>query len=453
MFKLKNKEKNYLLLKEKKLYQAFLYLALPVMAANLLKSVHDLVDTYFIGQLENSVAAQAGIAITWPLLDIFLSLSTGLAIAGVAIISQFLGAKDKESAREYSGLLFILSIGIGIVVNVLLFLLSPLVLHLMGAKEGVYDAGLTYLQVRSFEMVFLFLFTSFQSMRQARGDTLTPVIFSVISILINIVLTALFTSVFNMGVFGAAIATLIGQAAIAPPILFIMFRKSDELSLRKEHLRIKKDIMKKLIYIAMPSAASQALSSLGFLILQTVILKYGDVVAAAFSLGNKVSNLLLIPIMAIGSTLAAFVGQNIGASNKERARKAYHTSRNIALILSIVGCFLIYPFRSNLLSLLTNDAETLKVALEYMIWVLLTQPLMALFQNYMGVFNGSGNTKYSFIIASARLWAVRLPLILIFKYFTNLGRSGIWYAMVISNIIILILAQNLFRNVDFERKV
>lgn len=240
MFKLENKEKNYLLLKEKKLYQAFLYLALPVMAANLLKSVHDLVDTYFIGQLENSVAAQAGIAITWPLLDIFLSLSTGLAIAGVAIISQFLGAKDNESAREYSGLLFILSIGIGLVVNVLLFLFSPLVLHSMGAKEGVYDSGLIYLQVRSFEMVFLFLFTAFQSMRQARGDTVTPVILSVISILINIVLTALFTSVLNMGVFGAAIGTLIGQAAIAPAILFMMFRKSDELSIRKEHLRIKK---------------------------------------------------------------------------------------------------------------------------------------------------------------------------------------------------------------------
>jgi Na+-driven multidrug efflux pump len=106
-----------------------------------------------------------------------------------------------------------------------------------------------------------------------------------------------------------------------------------------------------------------------------------------------------------------------------------------------------------MLSLLTNDADTLKIALEYMIWVLLTQPLMALFQNYMGVFNGSGNTKYSFIIASVRLWMIRLPLIFFFKYFTDLGRSGIWYAMVISNIVILMLAQVLFRKVDFERKV
>lgn len=453
MFKLENKEKNYLLLQEKKIYQAFLYLALPVMAANLLKSVHDLVDTYFIGQMENSVAAQAGISITWPLLNIFLSLSAGLAVAGVAIISQFLGAKDKDSAKEYSGILFVLSLGIGAVVNLLLYLFSPLVLTLMGAEGGVYDAGLVYLQVRSFEMIFLFLFTAFQSMRQARGDTVTPVVFSVISIIINIILTALFINVFQMGVLGAALATLIGQAAVAPALLFMIFRKTDELSIGKEHLRIKKQSMQKLFRIAMPSAASQALSSLGFLILQALILSYGDIVAAAFSLGNKVSNLLLIPIMAIGSILAAFVGQNIGAGNKERARQAYYTSRNIALVISIVGCLVIYPLRSQMLSLLTNSEQTLKVALDYMFWVLLTQPLMALFQNYMGVFNGSGNTKYSLYIASARLWLIRLPLILVFKNFTELGRDGIWYAMVISNVIILMLAKILFKKVDFSRKV
>ncbi len=96
------KDKSYLLLKEPHMYRAFLILAWPVMVSNVLKSFHDLVDTYFIGQLENSVAAQAGVSITWPLLNIFLSLSTGLSVAGVAIISQHLGAGNQEaSSRKY----------------------------------------------------------------------------------------------------------------------------------------------------------------------------------------------------------------------------------------------------------------------------------------------------------------------------------------------------------------
>jgi Na+-driven multidrug efflux pump len=92
-------KKSYLILKEKNLYKAFLILALPVFFANLLKSVHDLVDTYFIGGLENSVDAQAGISITWPLINIFLSFSVGLSIAGVALISQLIGAKKEENAK------------------------------------------------------------------------------------------------------------------------------------------------------------------------------------------------------------------------------------------------------------------------------------------------------------------------------------------------------------------
>lgn len=78
---------------------------------------------------------------------------------------------------------------------------------------------------------------------------------------------------------------------------------------------------------------------------------------------------------------------------------------------------------------------------------------MSLFQNYMGVFNGSGNTKYSFYIATARLWVIRLPLILFMKNVTELGRSGIWYAMVISNLVIILYAKFLFRKVDFEPKI
>jgi len=169
------KDRTYLLLEEKNIYNAFIYLALPVMLANVLKSLHDLVDTYFIGQMENSVSAQAGISISWPLLNIFMALSIGLAVAGVAVISQYLGAKDEEKAKEYIALLLILSIGIGIIFNGILYAIAPNVLKFMGAEGTVYEQALIYMRTRSFEMPFLFVFTAFQATRQARGDTTTPV--------------------------------------------------------------------------------------------------------------------------------------------------------------------------------------------------------------------------------------------------------------------------------------
>jgi len=446
-------DKSYLLLHEPRLTRAFFTLAWPVMLSNLLKSFHDLVDTYFIGQLENSVAAQAGISITWPLFSLFLALCSGLSVAGVAIMSQHLGAGESTTAKRYAAMLLTLSIGIGLVFNVFMYLASPMVLTFMGAKDGVYDAALTYLRVRSFEMTFIFIFASFQATRQAQGDTTTPVILSTTAIFINIILTAWFVKGLGWGVFGASFATTIGQAAVTPACLYYLFHPKQKLCLRRSDFSMRLPELRFLIATAIPSATSSAFSSFGFLILQTMVLSYGDTVSAAFSLGNKVSNLLLIPISAMAFTLAAFIGQNIGAANPERARQSYRTSRNIAVTMSAIGSLLIWPIRQSLLQLLTNDATTLGVAMEYMFWVLLTQPLMSLFQNYIGVFNGSGNTRFSFVVETARLWAIRIPLVLFFKNFTDLGRLGIWMAMVISNLVILVLAEILFRKIDFKPKV
>ena len=107
------------------------------------------------------------------------------------------------------------------------------------------------------------------------------------------------------------------------------------------------------------------------------------------------------------------------------------------------------PIRTGIVSLLTNDPTTQELAKEYVFWVLLTQPLMALFQNYLSTFNGSGNTRYAFIMATVRLWVIRLPMILFMSKLTDLGASGIWYAMVLSNLLILILGAYLYRKVDF----
>ncbi len=447
------KDRKYLFLEDKNIYRAFMYLAFPVMVANMFKSLHDMVDTYFIGQTANSVAAQAGISITWPLYNLFMALSVGMSVAGVSLISQYLGLKAEKRAREYASLLLILSAVIGVLFNLLLYFASPAVMTWMGAEGAVYDAAVTYLKVRAFEMPFLFIFAAFQAIRQAKGDTTTPVILTIASIIINIILTAIFVKNFHMGVFGAALATLIGQVLIVPPALYLIFSKKDSLHISFETLKVRKKDVKALLNIATPSAGSQAFSSLGFLILQAVILSYGESVSAAFSIGNKISNLLLIPVMALGSVLAAFVGQNIGAGNKKRAKESYIASRNVAFGITAVGSLLLFPLREPLIGLLTNDGETLRNAMEYMLWVLLTQPLMALFQNYLGVFNGSGNTRFSFYMAITRLWILRLPMILFMKNFTSFGHSGIWYAMVLSNLIIVFYGRYLLTKVKFIPKV
>ena len=442
-------DRRALLLYEPNLYKAFLTLALPVFGANFMKAFNELVDTFFIGQTANSVAAQAGVSISWPLINIFAAFQVGFGVAGVAVVSQLLGAERREEARENAGVLLAVAVLFGVVLNALLYLVAPWVMAFTGAAGDVFACSVSYLRVRSFELVFTFIFAAFQAVRQAQGDTVTPVVLSVSAVVFNIILTGAFVQGLGMGVFGAGLATVLGNVAVAPVCLFLLFSRRQTLHLEWGRITLSWPILFRLTRIAAPAAFSQALSSLGFLVLQTVILSYGEAVTAAFSIGNKISNILLMPVLALGSVLAAYVGQNIGAGNGARARQAYRVSRNIGFLVAVVGSLLLLPFREELAGLLSNDGPTRLAAVEYMFWVLLTQPLMSLFQNYLGVFNGSGKTIYAFWMSTSRLWLVRLPLIMFFKHFTAVGSTGVWYAMVLSNFIILFLGAFLYRRVDF----
>lgn len=447
------RDRGELLLREKNLHKAFIILALPVFGVNLLTSMNDLIDTYFVGQMPNSVAAQAGMSISWPLINILMAFNMGIAVAGTAVISQFLGAGKKEQAKKYGAMLVTLGIFIGVTINIILYFISPIVLRWMGAEGETYTAAVTYVQVRAFEMVFTFIFAAFQSIRQSRGDTVTPVVLSTLGILVNVTLNGVFIQILGWGVFGAAFATVISQAIKVPFCIYYLFFAKTDARLTLKDLKPEMSYIKKLVKIAVPSAAAQAFSSFGFLFLQVFILSYGDRVSAAFSLGNKVTNLLLMPVMALGSVLATFVGQNIGNGNKERAIQSYKVCRNLGVLISVVGCLILFPFREGALRLLTNDPQTLEIAMEYMIYVIVLQPLMAMFQSYTSLFNGAGKTTFSFIMTTTRLWGLRLPFIIICQNFTNLGRVGIWWAMVFSNFMIVVLGRLLFNKVDFEATI
>lgn len=443
-------DRQHLLLHENNMYKSFIILALPLFGVNLLTSLNDLIDTYFVGNMPNSVAAQSGMSVSWPFMNILMAFNMGIAVAGVAVISQFLGAGKRKEAQKYGAMLVTLGISIGLVINVLIYFLAPFVIRWMGAEGGVYDAALTYVRVRSFEMVFMFFFAAFQSIRQSRGDTLTPVIYSTIGIFVNIGLNALFIQALGWGVFGAAFATVISQAVKTPFCFYHLFIERSDSKLTFAELQPDFTYIKKLVHVAIPSAASQAFSSLGFLILQVFVLSYGERVSAAFSLGNKLTNLLLMPIMALGSVLATFAGQNIGKGNPERALAAYRCCRNLSLIIAVVGGAMLFPFRSEAMALLSNDPETVVLGVEYASFVVFAQPLMAFFQSYISLFNGAGKTKFSFYMSTMRLWGLRLPMIWLFQNFTHLGRFGIWWAVLLSLVLSDLYGAYLFKKVDFR---
>lgn len=446
----KKSDKTELILHEANIYKALIVTALPLMVSNFIIALLDIADTFFVGQMSDASAVQAGIGIAWPVINIMLAFNNGLSAAGIAVISRCLGMDNYQKAAHYGGILVLTAGAAGAGINILLLCAAPALMRFMGADGAVLSQAVVYLRISSFEMLPLFLFTSFCAIRQSMGDMLTPVIFTLSGAAVNLITITVLVMGFGLGAKGAAIASVAGQLGILPFYLRILLKKNGELLSVRDELYMDRKGLMQLLKIAAPSVASQVVGSFGFIILQAAILKKGADVSAAFSIGNKISNILLAVVLALSTSMSAFVGQNIGAKNASRASAAYKSSRNMALALTVAGLIVLFPVRRWLVCFMSKDESTVQAAMEYMLVVLLTLPGLAFYQNYMGVFNGSGRTQLSLYMTFAWVWVLRIPAVLVCDRMTDWGRMGVWCAMGISNVIVVLVGRLLYSSVKYE---
>ncbi len=454
-------KKTEMILYQKPIWKGMLSLAIPVFLVNILKTLHDVVDGFFLGQVPGvddggtalATFMQSAVGITWSVYFIFISLGVGLSVAGNALIGQYVGRKDPVGSKKYASNVVIMSLSLGILFNIILYIATPILMRLMGAQGLTLDYSIVYLRTRSFEMPFLFLSYGFQAVRQASGDTVTPVAISAISIIINIVFTWWMVSILNMGVFGAALATVIGNISMLPMIMYFFIKPKNgiKISLNKDAFDL--NIMRHLMKVAIPASMGQAIQAFGFVILNTFILAYGPAVSAAYYVGNRINSLVMFPVSAVSSILAIYIAQNIGANNIPRAKEAFRTCMTLVVSMMTIGALLIVPFRMTLVTLFNPDPVTVEYAAEYTLFLHLGLPLMGIFQTFLSTFQGSGETKYSLYMALTRLWIIRIPLVLAFMYLTDLGPLGVWYAMLISNIIIVFVGWYFYTKVRFQPKI
>lgn len=457
--------KSDLILKEKNLFKTIFKLALPIMLCNIIKSLHDMVDMFFIGQMDVSdivngdailSAQRSAISFTAPVFMIFQALAMGFMIAGVAIMSQYIGAQKEDKAKKVSGQLLVLCIVLGIVFNALLYFLAPVIMEIMNATPGSYDHqySVLYLRIRSFEMVGLFIFYAYQASRQARGDTVSPVIVNTISIVINIILTGLFVLGLKMDITGAAIATVIGNLIIVPICIVHLFRKKDNMNVEIKDMKLEWHYTKKIFRVGIPAALSQVFTSLAFVIVNSIIYNFDSVIKNGISVGGKIHSILLFPAMAFSSVLATLIGQNIGAQNTERAKKCFTTTMFITLSTMTVGSVLMVFIREPMARVfLKDDVESIKVCSEYLVFLLLGLPAFGAFQVFTGLFQGSGRTELSLLSSGLRLWGLRIPFTYLLLYVGGLEEASIWYAMVLSNTAICMVCIFLYRFIDYKPKI
>ncbi len=217
-----------------------------------------------------------------------------------------------------------------------------------------------------------------------------------------------------------------------------------------------KEIIKKVIKVAIPSSIGQSGSALGFMVLNSFIASYGTATIAAFAMVNRITSLIMQPAMGVGAALTSIVGQNLGSGQIERVKEAFKKSLKLTISFSVVGCILLIIWDNPIVEFFMQSKDDMSVisqGVTYLQYISISMPLMGIFSVLQGVFQGSGHTKYSMAMEVGRLWFVRLPMILMFKYFTTIGEVGIWFSMSFSNVIVCLFGYWIYRRGKWERRV
>lgn len=439
------------------MYKLIITLSLPIMINNLIQTLYNLADGVWVSKL-GSVHFGAT-AFVWPVNFLFISLGIGLSIAGTSLLSQLIGASKYKEANKYATHLVAISLIASIVFAVLGYIISPFIIKLMGGRGELAEYSNIYLRITFLDTPVTFLFFNYSSIMNAQGNTVKPTILSGISAILNVILDPIFIFTLNMGIAGAAIATLLSKAILAIIAVYMLFNSSMpiKLSLKNfKNLKFDKEIIKNIIDVALPSSIGQSGSALGFMVLNSFIVSYGNATIAAFGMVNRITSLVSQPAMGIGAALTAIVGQNLGCNQIERIKEAFVKSMKLTIAFGAMGCLFLIWRNEQIINFFIQSRDSKEViyqGMTYLNYIAYSMPLMGIFSVLQGIFQGSGHTRYSMGMEVGRLWFVRLPMILLFKHFTTIGPSGIWFSMSFSNLIICLYGYAMYRRNAWQEKI
>lgn len=432
------------LILEGPLTRAILTLALPIMLNNLIGSLYNIGDAFWVSKLGDIPVA--AINFVWPVSFLTFSIALGISVAGGSIVSQYIGAGKEKDAQKTAQQLYIFGLLFGIFSSVIGWLLAPTIVSLMNATGALYDNSVVYLRILFLEMPFLFIMNIFFSMNQATGDTVTPTIINGSSALFNILVDPLFIFTFGLGIQGAAWATVLSKIPFALYGIYRMSRNQGPIHIRPFDLGLDKKKMADLIRIGTPSSIGTSGVAVGFIVLFAIFATYGDHALTAVGIGNRLNGLAFMPAIGIGAALSTITGQNLGAGNVPRIYSAFRRSLLIALIILGITCLGLWVFSYDLIYIFSQTPEVLEFGSFYLKILAMSTWSIGFFNCSIALYNGSGHTKYSMYMEGGRLWLVRLPLILLFSRVPAFGVDGIWYSVGLSNIIASAIAFGLTFN-------
>ena len=403
-----------------------LQFAAPMLLGNIFQQLFSVVDSIVVGNFIGKEAL-ASVGASFPVIFVMVSLIIGLVIGTTVVISQYFGARDFVNVKRAIDTMYVYTFFASLIITVAGIFLSEPILRLMGLPEDLMPQAVLYLRIYLGGAIFMFGYNGTSAVLRGLGDSKTPLYFLIIATVVNIILVVLFVAVFNMGVAGAAYATVIANGVAFFLAIIYLNRTHKLIRIAVNRLNFDRNILRQSIRIGLPTGIQQMLVAIGGMALMGIVNKFGTNVIAAYSVASRLDAIATVPAMSFSAAISSFVGQNIGANKLERIRTGLISTLKMMGAVTIVTTLTIIFFGHYLMGLFTKDFEVIKLGDQYLTIVSIFYMLFTLMFIFTGVMRGAGDTLIPMFVSLLSLWIIRIPFAWYFS--GKIGVTGIWWSI------------------------
>ena len=412
-------------------------LAVPAIAAQIINLLYNLVDRMYIGHIANvGKLALTGVGVCLPLIMLISAFAALVSMGAAPRASIFLGKGEKDNAEKTLGNSFSLLIILSLIITVIFSLFSKDLLLLFGASENTIEFAVSYMKIYSLGTIFVQLTLGLNAFISAQGFAKTSMMTVLIGAIFNIILDPIFIFGFNMGVSGAALATIISQSLSMIWILFFLTGKKTTLKLRKKNLRLSKEIILPSILLGLAPFIMQSTESLIAVCFNSSLLKYGgDVAVGAMTILTSVMQFSMLPLTGLTQGGQPIISYNYGAKNADRVKKAFKILLISCLVYSFVlwGLAMITP--RTFVLIFNNDPELVEFTSHALRIYMAVSCVFGIQIACQQSFIALGNAKTSLFLALLRKILLLVPLIYIMPLFMADKTTAVFTAEPVADIL------------------
>lgn len=438
-------------LKEERIGKLLLKYSMPAILAMMVTSLYNTVDRAFIGSIKVVGAlAISGLGVTMPLLTILGAFCVAIAVGGSTNISIKLGEGNKEEAEKILGNTFALEFVVGILVTLIGIFFLDDILYLFGASSDTIVYSRSYMSVMIIGSWFNLPGFGLNSAIRAEGNPKLASKMMILTCILNLILDPLFIFVFNMGIKGAAIGTVICQLTICLWSIHYFTVGKSSLKLKKKNIKLEKKLIKIIVIVALTPFFMELAAGFIHLVTNKVLQIYGgDLAIGAMTAVTSISLMFLMPVFGLSQGMQTIIAYNYGANQIERAKKTLLIGIASATVLLIIGCILIKIFPKFFVGIFTKDKELMELAVNGININLVTLPTIAISILGSVYFQCIGKAKLSMVLSILRQVIILIPVILIVPRL--FGLNGVWASQPISDLGAMIIV-GFFLIKEFKNK-